>query len=43
MLRKVAVSLLKNAKTKGSVETRRLRAAWDEEFLFEVMQGIPAS
>jgi predicted transposase YbfD/YdcC len=43
MLRKVAVSLLKNAKTKGSIETRRLRAAWDEKFVLEVMQGIPAS
>jgi predicted transposase YbfD/YdcC len=40
MLRKVALSLLKKAKTKGSIETRRLRAGWDEEFLSEVLQGI---
>ncbi|MDB5312329.1 MAG: Transposase domain protein [Gemmataceae bacterium] len=42
MLRKVAVSLLKNAKAKGGIETRRLRAAWDEEFLLQVIQGIHA-
>jgi predicted transposase YbfD/YdcC len=42
MLRRVAVSLLKRAKAKGSVETRRLMAAWDDDFLLQVLQGIPA-
>jgi hypothetical protein len=42
LLRRVAVSLLKRAKVKGSIETRRLIAAWDEEFLLHVLQGIPA-
>jgi len=41
MLRRVAVSLLKRAKAKGSVETRRLMAAWDDDFLLQVLQGIP--
>jgi predicted transposase YbfD/YdcC len=41
MLRKIAVSLLKNVKAKGSIETRRLRAGWDDEFLLQVIQGIP--
>jgi predicted transposase YbfD/YdcC len=42
MLRRVAVSLLKRVKAKGSIETRRLMAAWDDEFLLKVLQGIPA-
>ena len=42
LLRRVAVSLLKRAKVKGSIETRRLIAAWDDEFLLKVLQGIPA-
>jgi predicted transposase YbfD/YdcC len=41
ILRKVALSLLKKAKAKGSIETRRLRAGWDDEFLYEVLQGFP--
>jgi predicted transposase YbfD/YdcC len=43
MLRRVAVSLLKRAATKGSIQTRRLMAAWDDEFLLQVLQGIPAN
>lgn len=42
MLRRVAVSLLKRVKAKGSIETRRLMAAWDDDFLLKVLQGIPA-
>jgi predicted transposase YbfD/YdcC len=40
-LRRVAVSLLKQVKAKGSINTRRLMAAWDDEFLLQVLQGIP--
>lgn len=43
LLRRVAVSLLRRVKAKGSVETRRLIAAWDDEFLLEVLQGIPTA
>lgn len=42
LLRRVAVSLLKRVKAKGSIETRRLIAAWDDEFLLKVLQGFPA-
>jgi predicted transposase YbfD/YdcC len=42
-LRRVAVSLLKQVKAKGSINTRRLMAAWDDEFLLQVLQGIPAT
>jgi predicted transposase YbfD/YdcC len=40
MMRRVAVSLLKRAATKGSVNTRRLIAAWDDDFLLQVLNGI---
>jgi predicted transposase YbfD/YdcC len=40
LLRRVAVSLLKRAATKGSVQTRRLMAAWDDDFLLQVLNGI---
>ena len=39
LLRRVAVSLLKRVKAKGSIETRRLIAAWDDAFLLQVLQG----
>ena len=42
LLRRVAVSLLKRAGGQGSIETRRLRAAWDQDFLLQVLQRIPA-
>jgi predicted transposase YbfD/YdcC len=42
MLRRVAVSLLKRVKAKGRIETRRLMAAWDDDFLLKVLQAIPA-
>jgi|tagenome__1003787_1003787.scaffolds.fasta_scaffold20590211_1 predicted transposase YbfD/YdcC len=41
LLRRVAVSLLKRVNAKGSVETRRLMAAWDDDFLLKVLRGIP--
>ena len=40
-LRRVAVSLLKRVKAKGSINTRRLMAAWDDTFLLQVLQEIP--
>lgn len=43
LLRRVAVSLLKRARAKGSIQTRRLMAAWDDEFLLQVLLGIPAA
>jgi predicted transposase YbfD/YdcC len=42
LLRRAAVGLLKRAGEQGSIETRRLRAGWDQEFLSKVLQGIPA-
>jgi predicted transposase YbfD/YdcC len=42
MIRRVAVSLRKRVEAKGSIQTRRLMAAWDDEFLLKVVQGIPA-
>lgn len=43
MLRRVALSLLKRAGTKGSIRTRRMKAAWDDEYLLNVLQGIKAN
>ena len=40
-LRRVAVSLLKRVRAKGSIETRRRIAAWDDEFLLPVLRGMP--
>ena len=40
VLRRAAVSLLKQAAGRGSIQTRRLMAAWDDEFLLAVLQGI---
>ena len=40
MIRRVAVSLLRRAGTRGSVHTRRLRAAWDDQYLIQVLQGL---
>lgn len=41
VVRRVAVSLLKRADTKGSIQTRRMKAAWDDDML-EVLQEIRA-
>ena len=40
LLRRVAVSLLKRARTKGSIQTRRMKAGWDDDYLLQVLQGI---
>lgn len=40
LLRRIAVSLLKRAGTKGSIHTRRLKAAWDDAFLQQVLKGL---
>jgi|JI7StandDraft_1071085.scaffolds.fasta_scaffold85882_2 predicted transposase YbfD/YdcC len=42
LLRRVAVSLLKRAAAKGSIHTRRLKAAWDDAFLQQVLKGVSA-
>jgi predicted transposase YbfD/YdcC len=42
MLRRVALSLLKRTKVKGSIRTRRLRAGWDDDYLLQVLQEITA-
>ena len=43
MLRRVALSLLKRAGTKGSIKTRRMKAGWDDDYLLQVLQGITAN
>jgi predicted transposase YbfD/YdcC len=40
MLRRVAVSLLRRAGTKGSIKARRMKAGWDDDYLLQVLQGI---
>ena len=42
MIRRVAASLLSRAPGKGSGVTKRLKAGWDESYLLQVLQGIPA-
>lgn len=42
MIRKVAVSLLRRAPGKGSSVTKRLKAGWDDDYLLQVVQQIPA-
>ncbi len=42
MIRRVAASLLRRAPGKASGVTKRLKAAWDESYLLQVLQGIPA-
>ena len=41
-VRRVALSLLKRADTKGSIQTRRMKAAWDDDYMLKVLQGIAA-
>jgi predicted transposase YbfD/YdcC len=40
LLRRIAVSLLRRADAKGSIRTRRLKAAWDDAFLERVLKGV---
>ncbi len=42
MIRRVAASLLSRAPGKGSGVTKRLKAGWDESYLLQILQGIPA-
>jgi predicted transposase YbfD/YdcC len=42
MIRKVAVSLTRRAPGKQSGVTKRLKAGWDDDYLLQVLQGIPA-
>lgn len=42
LLRRVAVALLRRAPGKGTTPTKRLKAGWDDDFLLQVLQGIPA-
>ena len=42
MLRRVALSLLKRAGTRGSIRTRRMKAGWDDDYLLQVLRGISA-
>ena len=43
MVRRVAVSLLKRADAKGSIHTRRLMAAWDDDFLLKASREFQRS
>jgi predicted transposase YbfD/YdcC len=42
VLRRVAVALLKRAPGRGTTPTKRLKAGWDDDYLLQVLQGIPA-
>lgn len=42
VVRRVAASLLKRADTKGSIQTRRMKAAWDDDYMLKVLQEIRA-
>lgn len=43
LVRRVAVSLLKQDPDKGSIPTKRLKAAWNEAYLEQVLRGFPAN
>jgi predicted transposase YbfD/YdcC len=40
MIRRIALSLLKRADTKGSIQTRRMKAAWDDDYLLKVLKVL---
>jgi predicted transposase YbfD/YdcC len=42
MVRRVAVALARRAPGKGSGVTKRKKAGWDDDYLLQVLQGIPA-
>lgn len=42
MVRRTAVSLLRRAPGKGTTPTKRLKAGWDDDYLLQVLHGIPA-
>jgi predicted transposase YbfD/YdcC len=42
LVRRVAVALARRAPGKGSGVTKRKKAGWDDNYLLQVLQGIPA-
>jgi predicted transposase YbfD/YdcC len=42
VVRRVAASLLKQDKGKGSIKAKRLNAAWNQDYLKQVLQGFKA-
>ena len=42
MVRRATVALLDRAPGKGTIPTKRLKAGWDDNYLLQVLQGIPA-
>ena len=42
MVRRAAVALLRRAPGKGTTQTKRLKAGWDDDYLLQILQGIPA-
>jgi predicted transposase YbfD/YdcC len=42
MVRRAAVALLSRAPGKGTIPTKRLKAGWDDNYLLQVLQAIPA-
>ncbi len=43
VVRRVAASLLKQDTGKGSIKAKRLNAAWDQNYLQQVLQGFKAN
>ena len=43
LIRRVAVTLLRRAPGKNGGVTKRLKAGWDDDYLLQILQGIPAS
>ena len=42
MIRRVALSLLKRAGTTGTIPTRRMKAAWDNDYMLKVLNVLTA-
>lgn len=42
LIRRVAVALVRRGPGKGSGVTKRLKAGWDDNYLLQILQGIPA-
>ncbi len=42
LVRRVAASLIKQDKGKGSMQAKRLTAAWDDGYLLKLLQGSTA-
>ena len=41
LLRRMAISMLKAERSKGSIQVKRLKAGWDNEFLEKVLADFP--